>query len=205
MSVGLVLATVSAASALSIEADESADAVIISPRPFDSSTAFFFGTQLRNLPAPDVNTGNLVPGLIPMTSRTGKLVIDFLEANGNGLVSDRLVVSFDTTGQPVNTAKVIIDAFSDENNEAFPNVQIGVDGVTKLASFPEVLGPFDPPERTFAQIDVTSQIFRSGQADFRLEFVSDLEPIPEPATLILFGTTMAGLWLAARWRRRRQN
>jgi hypothetical protein len=30
-------------------------------------------------------------------------------------------------------------------------------------------------------------------------------PTPEPVSLILFGTTMAGLGLAARWRRRRQN
>lgn len=36
-----------------------------------------------------------------------------------------------------------------------------------------------------------------------LGFLAD--PTPEPATLLLFGTTMAGLGLAARWRRRRQN
>jgi hypothetical protein len=30
-------------------------------------------------------------------------------------------------------------------------------------------------------------------------------PIPEPTTLLLWGTTMAGLGLTARWRRRRQN
>lgn len=31
-----------------------------------------------------------------------------------------------------------------------------------------------------------------------------LEPVPEPATLLLFGTTMAGLGLASRWRQRRR-
>ena len=112
----------------------------ISPRSVDSNKAFFFGTQLRNLPAPDVNTSNLVAGPIPMTSRTGKLVIDLLEANGNGTVSDRLVVSFDTTGEPVNTAKVIIDAFLDANNGGFGPVRVGVDGVTAIAIFQEVLG-----------------------------------------------------------------
>jgi hypothetical protein len=33
----------------------------------------------------------------------------------------------------------------------------------------------------------------------------DLEPVPEPATLLLWGTTMVGLGLATRWRRRTQN
>jgi hypothetical protein len=34
---------------------------------------------------------------------------------------------------------------------------------------------------------------------------ADIGAIPEPTTLLLFGTTMAGLGLAARWRKRKQN
>ena len=37
------------------------------------------------------------------------------------------------------------------------------------------------------------------------EIRGQLEPVPEPATLLLFGSTMVGLGLAARWRQRRLN
>ena len=39
-------------------------------------------------------------------------------------------------------------------------------------------------------------------------FTGDITAVsatPEPTTLLLFGTTIGGLGLAARWRRRRQN
>jgi len=44
-----------------------------------------------------------------------------------------------------------------------------------------------------------------GLVDLTVTGRSDLEAVPEPATLLLFGTTMTGLGLAARWRRRRQS
>ncbi len=40
--------------------------------------------------------------------------------------------------------------------------------------------------------------------DLKVEARSDFSPIPEPTTLLLWGTTMAGLGLV-RWRRRRQS
>jgi PEP-CTERM motif-containing protein len=43
-----------------------------------------------------------------------------------------------------------------------------------------------------------------GSVDLTVTGRSDLDPVPEPATLLLFGTTMTGLGLVARWKRRRQ-
>jgi hypothetical protein len=58
-------------------------------------------------------------------------------------------------------------------------------------------------------IGVASEIvFRDGSIDIADQFVNgdwDLAVVPEPTTLLLFGTTMAGLGLTARRRWRRQN
>jgi len=43
----------------------------------------------------------------------------------------------------------------------------------------------------------------TGSTDFQLT-ATDLEPVPEPATILLLGTTAAGLGLA-RWRQRRRD
>jgi hypothetical protein len=70
------------------------------------------------------------------------------------------------------------------------------DAVT--ASFAYVDGGVAGPFTTFG---ATADIFR-GENFTRAEFLF-LEPTPEPATLLLFGTTAAGLGLA-RWRQRRR-
>lgn len=43
-----------------------------------------------------------------------------------------------------------------------------------------------------------------GPVDLTVTGQSDLDPVPEPATMLLFGTALAGAGLAARWRRRRR-
>ncbi len=60
-----------------------------------------------------------------------------------------------------------------------------------------------PPDHS----DLYTGIYTSGAVLTFFEWtgVHSPEPIPEPTTLLLFGTTMAGLGLTARWRRRRQN
>jgi hypothetical protein len=69
------------------------------------------------------------------------------------------------------------------------------------ASFAYVDGGVSGPVTTFGS---TSNIF-NGENFTRAEFLyAAPAPVPEPATLLLFGTTAAGLGLA-RWRRRRQN
>jgi hypothetical protein len=59
-------------------------------------------------------------------------------------------------------------------------------------------------------VNVNDQIYDSGMAIAGatiggIPIGDDLSAVPEPTTLILFGSTMAGLGFASRWRRRRQN
>ena len=72
-----------------------------------------------------------------------------------------------------------------------------------------------------APIGINNQVFETGgfqdltpifalepdvlPTDLKIEARSDFSPVPEPATLLLWGTTMVGLGLTARWRRRRQS
>jgi len=78
----------------------------------------------------------------------------------------------------------------------------------------------DPTQPVFNQPVFTEELIATARATVALqrfdfgngignvwEFTGatyNLSPVPEPATLLLFGTTMAGLGLA-RWRRRRQS
>jgi MYXO-CTERM domain-containing protein len=59
------------------------------------------------------------------------------------------------------------------------------------------LGSGSDPTSLFAALDAAVQVDNG--------IASDLAATPEPTTLLLWGTAMAGLGLAARWRRRRQN
>jgi MYXO-CTERM domain-containing protein len=77
-------------------------------------------------------------------------------------------------------------------------------GTTFISLFSDALTAEGLPQPREIE-DVTASDHGRPQHRTMFRIVSPLEPVPEPATLVLWGTTMAGLGLAARWRRRRQN
>jgi hypothetical protein len=89
--------------------------------------------------------------------------------------------SLDSFGGPLQPNPAVIN-----QDLIFPSdlTSLGVNLVTFLRSgFPD-----DNPPNSFVSVPAIEATF-------------SLEPLPEPTTLLLFGTTMAGLGLA-RWRRR---
>jgi|SRR5262245_27446808 len=91
--------------------------------------------------------------------------------------------SFDLFGHTLN------GMFTQLSNNAGPNSQSGTDSFSVSAG--NLFG---------FQIDCTDCIL--GPATVTISDFS-VSPVPEPATLLLFGTTAAGLGLA-RWRQRRR-
>jgi len=63
-----------------------------------------------------------------------------------------------------------------------------------------------PPGYLYSSLVYTFEPFPSPlPSNGVVDMGADIGAIPEPTTLLLFGTTMAGLGLAARWRKRKQN
>ena len=56
------------------------------------------------------------------------------------------------------------------------------------------------PETGLPQVVFSGSLPLVG-VDLTITALSDLEPVPEPTTLLLFGTTIASMGLLARWRR----
>jgi hypothetical protein len=56
------------------------------------------------------------------------------------------------------------------------------------------------PEMGLPQVVFSGSLPLVG-VDLTITALSDLEPVPEPTTLLLFGTTIASMGLLARWRR----
>jgi hypothetical protein len=124
--------------------------------------------------------------------------IDLLRTDiiGNAIVSDRQVIDVSTDGIGALGTSVAgsLAAGIDQINCLGIGAGANCDFIAGTGAFSITVAGFADLEQALR----TKIVMEIGGVP------ADLAPIPEPTTLLLFGTTMAGLGLAARWRRRRQ-
>jgi hypothetical protein len=94
------------------------------------------------------------------------------------------------------------------SGHAHASVQLSLDGNPLATRADGLLTTFVPSAFGFLHGDLLTIPLAPGLHALVLEvqadgFVSEIDPTPEPATLLLFATTVAGLGVAARLRRRR--
>lgn len=96
--------------------------------------------------------------------------------------------------------QILVQQLLDPNVQFFfPGAGVAAFDVTGI----DPLANLDPGNVTAFMTGLTFE----GDGDFTgtmTPIVADLAATPEPATILLWGTTMAGLGLVTRWRRRRQ-
>lgn len=171
-------------------------------------------------------TGLVTETIVPGSS--AKLVLtDFQAISGGTAVVDTSIVFRSSTFPPIgppsqgtvhldglyrNRAQIVRDAHAVLTG--FANAtEIGLVDGSHIQNSPEVVSiPFAPPDVskdldiaiTFLVGDLSLHLAPSDAV--RLPNSATVSAVvPEPTTLLLWGSTMAGLGLAARWRRRRQN
>ena len=183
--VAVTLAWAGSAGAVSISFIEPASETASILVSTDISGTLFTSPEFASLTVGGVTDSSTVLARVALT-QPGSM---HMEGGGAG-VSDLLTLrTFSTpTGGPVGFQV----SFQSDSETGIPNpggltatiVETGLDQLL-------LSGTFSLPVVGLVDLTVTGR--------------SDLEAVPEPATLLLFGTTMTGLGLAARWRRRRQS
>jgi hypothetical protein len=134
------------------------------------------------LPSSGLNPGHPLPGSsVALTDTGGKVTLDYQLSSPIGIDQDAnfFLFSFNFNDPPLVT-------ISQSTATYFSN-GTGLD--------------FNQTAFSCATVDFGS----CGSTHPVSGITLDLAVVPEPTTLLLWGTTMAGLGLAARWRRRRQN
>jgi hypothetical protein len=141
----------------------------------------------------------LYPGSGPNSSETGTVLLPFAGLLNSGTVT---IAMGDFQASEFTAINANI------NGNALPfGLQDGFQ-VTTVRVF-----PLTPAEIAAANLagQVILNFNHAGSVDFiafdffRLDGDATLEPVPEPATLLLFGSTMMGLGALNRWRRRAQS
>jgi hypothetical protein len=170
-------------------------------------------TTVRNLGTEGLGLTFTVPATLPNVPVGNPAQAFLVEPQEHDSISDRL--SLTITPIVGGTQEVSLAFFSDPRggilgetgslSRDFP----GFTGIVETGGFDIVNGEDMAGNRVnrFQVKDpVTGAITQVPlPRDFVVAVASDISEIPEPATLLLFGTTMVGLGLTARWRRRRQN
>jgi hypothetical protein len=183
--------------------------------------------------APNNGTGVVWPGLGPSGSGfDGRSVAESGATNG-AHITDVYSALYPTFGPNssetgsvllpfaglLNSGTVTI-ATGDFQASEFTAINANINGVALPFGFQDgfqvtsvKVFPLSPAEIAAANLagQVILNFNHAGSVDFiafdffRLDGDATLEPVPEPATLLLFGSTMMGLGALNRWRRRAQS
>ncbi len=124
----------------------------------------------------------------------------------SGGVSDYVFLS--VTPRPAQgDARVLVGFQSDPftfREFPAPPARVRAQGLLEDGTVQDVSAAFFRIQNAMA-VNVPLTCPTCGMPFLTVSVQSDLEPVPEPTTILLFGTAVAGLGLAARWRRRKLN